>query len=334
MSASAASRRRIERCPVCGASARSPWLMSLGFALARCEGCGHKYAEEVLSAADLAGDYYDEPDADIAARSLSAKRARFSEYLRTLEGLFARPGRVLDVGCNAGELLGFFQEIGWKVAGVEPSPGPAAFARTRLGAPIWEGDAEVALPEGELFDLITMTHVMEHVIEPGRLLARLRRALSPGGALLIEVPNADDALLSVWGGYYRPLCPGDHVSFFNERSMRRLLDEGGFEVRSVESPIHARDVVYGSALSAADFVRDQPRSILAAPGGSSGSGGSAAAGVKAQTRYRGPLRAPLRKIVDGLVSAIDPLVVMAGSSLSQRGRGPVLIVTAIPAKSG
>jgi len=323
MSTIRADRRPIAECPVCGAAdrGRERWMTSLGFDLVRCVACGHRYATEIFSEADLAGGYYDEPDADIAGRSLTAKRERFfNEYEPQIAKLFPRPGRVLDVGCNAGELLGLLKEIGWTVAGVEASPGPASFARARVDAPVWQGDAEVAIPEEERFDLITMTHVLEHMPHPGRLLDRLRRALRPGGALLIEVPNADDALIGLWGGYYRPLCPGDHVSFFDERSLRRLLDEHGFAVASVDSPTHARDVVYGSALSAADLLR-APRSTAQKSGG-----------VMAQTRYRGRLRAPIRRIVDRFVEVIDPLVVMAARSRAERRQGPVLIITALLSK--
>lgn len=302
-------------------------MNSLGFDLVRCGACGHRYAAEIFSEADLAGDYYDEPDADIAARSLAAKRERLGEYEEMIAGLFSRPGRVLDVGCNAGELLGLFKEIGWTVAGAEASPGPAAFARARLNAPVWEGDAETSIPEDERFDLITMTHVLEHMPRPGALLDRLRRALRPGGALLIEVPNADDALIRLWRGYYRPLCPGDHVSFFDERSLSRLLDEHGFAVRATCSPTHARDVVYGSALSAADFLRVNVKKRGEARGSSEAGRGQ---GVMEQTRYRGRLRAPIRAVVDRFVAAIDPLVVTAARARGPRNEGPVLIVVATP----
>jgi SAM-dependent methyltransferase len=318
---------QINTCPVCGSEARSPWLDALGFELVRCLGCGHRYSTEVLSEADLAGTYYAEPDADIAARSLAAKRARFREYEAMIARSRSVPGRVLDVGCNAGELLDLFRDAGWSVAGVEASPGPAAYARQKLGAPIWQGSAEDVIPEGETFDLITMTHVLEHVKRPGALLDRLRRALRPGGAILIEVPNADDALLDLFGGYYRPLCPGDHVSFFDEPSLRRLLGERGFSVASMASPAHARDLVYSSALSAVDFTRDlvkraarpRPRATHSEIGG-----------VMAQTRYRGRFRAPLRRALDRLVEGVDPILFPLTRAALGSTRGPVLIALAHP----
>jgi SAM-dependent methyltransferase len=328
MGSPGAERRRIQNCPVCGAAERSPWLDSLGFPLVRCDACGHRYAAEVLGASALAGEYYDEPDADIAARSLASKRARFIEVLPLIQKVAPKPGRVLDVGCNAGEWLELFQGAGWEVAGVEASPGPAAYARARLGAPIWEGPAEEVIPEREHFGLVTMMHVLEHVEGPGKLLGRLYRALAPGGAILIEVPNADDGLLRVFGGFYRPLCPGDHVSFFDERSLRRVLEGAGFDVVDVISPVHARDLVYGSALSAVDWARSlarRARQREQAPG-------QAEAGVMAQTRYRGRFRAPIRKVVDRLVKAIDPAVVgaarAASSGLAEK-TGPVLIALGV-----
>lgn len=328
MGVSGTGRLFLAKCPVCGGAERAPWLDALGFPLVRCAACGHRYATEALSAAELAGAYYDEPDADIAARSAAAKQARFLEYGPLIEKVAPEPGRVLDVGCNAGELLALFQEAGWSVAGVEASPGPAAYARSRLGAPVWEGAAEEVIPEGELFDLVTMTHVLEHVADPKRLLGRLRRALRPGGAILIEVPNADDWLIRAFGGYYRPLCPGDHVSFFDERSLRRALEEGGFNVMDMVSPVHARDIVYGSALSAVDFMRAMARRAVRREE-RAGEGGAEEGGVMAQTRYRGRLRAPLRRALDWAVEKADPMVVRAAGAAMPEASGPVLIAIAI-----
>lgn len=232
-------------------------MNSLGFDLVFCARCGHRYATETFAPEDLAAEYYNESTEDIELRSLEAKRKRFAEYLAQIGEIGKRPGRVLDVGCNAGELLALFQAAGWEVAGVEPSPGPAMFARRRLGAPIWNGLVEEVLPDGESFDLITMTHVLEHIERPGLVIDRMKRALRPGGMLLLEVPNADDVLLRAWGGIYRPLCPGDHVSFFDESSLRRLLSTHGFAVQRISSPTHSWDIVYASLLSAVDWVRNR-----------------------------------------------------------------------------
>lgn len=303
----------INRCPLCESAERDPWLNAMGVELVRCRSCGHRHSAVVLAPDTLALDYYDEPDAAIEARTQRAKLQRFGEYLDLL-GQRAEGGRVLDVGCNAGELLALFKARGYRPFGIEMSPGPARSASKRLGVEIWQGRAEDCLPESERFELITMSHVLEHIHEPRKLLRRLRDALVPGAQLLIEVPNAEDRMLAVWGGLYRPLCPGDHVSFFDARGLSRTLEASGLRVRQIASVTHARDLVYPSLLSAIDGLRRaSPRSK---------------SGVQAQTRYRGKLRRPIRHAIDVALDALDPGVLRATRSWSTRLRGAVLIAVA------
>ena len=199
---------------MCNNTRASLWLEALGFELRRCDSCGHRYAAEVLAAESLSHNYYEEPEEDLAGRSSRAKEMRFSEYQQLLGDVFALRGKVLDVDCNTGELLWLFQQAGWNVHGVEVSPGPAAYAAKQLQAPIHCGTFEDFDVEPGSFDLVTLTHVLEHMPDPRATLGKLRELTRTGGSLLLEVPNADDAMLPFFGGLFRPLCPGDHVSFF------------------------------------------------------------------------------------------------------------------------
>lgn len=310
--------RKIERCPVCGSAERSDWLDAAGFRLVECTSCKHKYSTEVLSSECLSKTYYDESAENLESRIRTEKRQRFSEYVEMLGKLGCIGGRVLDVGCNAGELLEIFAKSGWQVAGVEISSGPAELARKRLKTTIWHGAVEEVLPDAERFALVTLTHVLEHLLNPILVLQRLRHALADG-VLLVEVPNADDRLLKAWGGAYRPLCPGDHVSFFSESSLTRLLDSAGFDVVEMRSPTHARDLIYPSLLSAVDALRSvAPRATVS----------RGKHGVLSTARYRGRLRAPLRRAVDLLCEKVDPLVVSFFPNVTRTG--PVLIATARP----
>ena len=318
-------RKMIPKCPVCECMDRRHWLNAGGFELVRCAGCGHRYSMQVLAGDLLANSYYSESVHDIASRVNSAKADRFPVYLDMLGRAGRASGRVLDVGCNAGELLHFFAHHGWSIAGIETSPGPAEYARNKLRAPIWQGTVEEVLPDSERFDVITLTHVLEHIVAPVPFLRRLRRAMDDG-ILLLEVPNANDLLLRFWRGTYRPLCPGDHVSFFDLSSFDLLLGRSGFEVIEVRSPTQARDVIYPSILSAFDYLRHAVPNVKFARSRESFS----EIGVLGQARYRGRFREPLRRIIDGFAAAIDPLVGRA--TQHSRGKGSVLIVTARVAK--
>ncbi len=319
-SSAAPARRAIELCPSCGSRAATPWLRANDFDLVHCATCSHRYATEVLAADWLAGAYYGETDQDLSDRGDHSKRARFLEYEALIRAHSIWPGRVLDVGCNAGELLRLFREKGWQIAGVETSDRAAHHARQVLGAQIWCGPAETCPPDGECFDLITMTHVLEHIVAPRPLLQRLRSLLRPAGWLLVEVPNANDWLLRCWRGTYRPLCPGDHVSFFDEGSLRGLLEAAGFEVLAVRSPTHARDIAYPSLLSALDWARRVLRPTRPA--------NTVAGGVASQVRYRGRFRAPLRAAFDRVLDTCDPAIVALTGAQDRRRSGPVLVMLA------
>lgn len=324
-------RIALRSCPLCDETAAVPWLTAHGFSLVRCAACGHRYATERLPPDELAGGYYGEAAADLRARVSSEKAARLDEYdalLRRVDpessdpepgGLVARGPdgavrRVLDVGCNTGELLALLKARGFAVAGVEVSAGAAEVAEQRLGVPI--APSLDALPEEPRFDLITLTHVLEHVAAPRELLGSLRRRLRPGGRLLVEVPCADDPLLGLFGGAYRPLCPGDHVSFFDAAGLRRLLLAAGYTVRGLCAPTHARDLVYPALLSSLDAMRAMRRQS------------DGPRGVGAQLRYRGRLRRPLRRLLDGACALLDPLVLRLTARRSAALRGTVLIAVA------
>jgi hypothetical protein len=78
---------------------------------------------------------------------------------------------------------------------------------------------------------VTMFHVIEHVDNPGMVIGRVRRWLSPGGVFALETPNLDswDARLfqrTYWGGYHIPR----HWNLFTPTSISRLLTNNGLEV--------------------------------------------------------------------------------------------------------
>lgn len=310
------SRVALPHCPVCGASDRAPWLRSFGFELVRCTHCGHRYASSVLSSEVLSGEYYAESDDAIRSRTLAAKQERLAEYLALFPELFGAPGRVLDVGCNAGELLRLFKGRGWTVAGVERCVPVARFAREQLDAPVWDCAIEDLPPDAGPFDLVTLVHVLEHVTDPRAVLLRLAALVADRGSLLIEVPNADDLLVRVFRGFYRPLAPGDHLSFFDQKVLGRLLAAAGWTVRRFATRTHARDVFYASALSMLDFAKTRGGRRL-----------ESASGVTTQTRYRGRWRVPLKTALDQLTGAVDPLVALLQQRVAPQ-RGSALLVWA------
>ena len=110
-------------------------------------------------------------------------------------------GRALDVGCGSGKLMLQLARVGWAVEGAEWDAASVGRAHAHTGFPVHQGDAET-LPQGlGPFDLIVLSHVLEHLPRPVEALAALRRLLAPRGRLVVIVPNPE-SLTARWFGRY------------------------------------------------------------------------------------------------------------------------------------
>ena len=145
------------------------------------------------------------------------------EFVRSLGGV----DRALDLGCGDGRLTEDLQAA--QLTAADVSTVALGRARTRLpGARLveLEPDAPLPLPDGE-FDLVLLAETLEHVRDVQLLLSEARRVLRPGGTLALTTPATRPLMRAP-----DPLSP--HLRFLTRRSLSRLLDELGFDVRSLE----------------------------------------------------------------------------------------------------
>lgn len=98
------------------------------------------------------------------------------------------PAKLLDVGCGAGQWLLRATCAGYRATGIDLDPRAVAFARDDLGLDAREMPLE-KLPAENRFDVITLFGILEHVEEPVALLRAARERLTPGGEIVIGVPN-------------------------------------------------------------------------------------------------------------------------------------------------
>jgi O-antigen biosynthesis protein len=145
-------------------------------------------------------------------------------------------GRTLDIGCGDGRLTEMLDAE--ELVAADVSEVAISRARGRLPeARLVRLEPDEPLPFGDSeFDLVLCAETLEHVRDVQLLLSEVRRVLRPGGELAITTPAHGRAtgLAVLLGGFERsfdPLSP--HVRFFSSRSLRRLLVELGFDVRSL-----------------------------------------------------------------------------------------------------
>ena len=255
----------VDRCPSCGAAEHQPVLPAHGgIALVRCDGCGLVHAT-----AGYAPRFLDDHYADRARRAPPAgaapsaprpgserKRQALALYDRLAGGRLcpAPPGALaLDIGCGPGLLLDLLREAGYGTVGIERSGAAAeAIAAGHRVLAIDVEDERVELPER--FALVTLTHVLEHLRRPVDALRWVAAHLADDGVVIVEVPNWGDLARPLWGPRYRPLELGDHLSFFERRTLAALVQRAGLRVEALWSAAQARTLLFPSLLTGLDLA--------------------------------------------------------------------------------
>jgi 2-polyprenyl-3-methyl-5-hydroxy-6-metoxy-1,4-benzoquinol methylase len=114
-------------------------------------------------------------------------------FLRDAGVTDLQENRVIDIGCGPGSFLVAAERMGASVVGFEADSMVANAASKRLsksGAMI-TGLFEPHVVDRGAFDLIVISHVLEHVANPLSWMNEVVKILRPGGIVFIEVPNSD-----------------------------------------------------------------------------------------------------------------------------------------------
>lgn len=141
--------------------------------------------------------------------------------------------RMLDIGCAAGSLLWAMSQLMLQahLTGYEPDPAMIEFARQRLpsDAELYAESFTAERLGNEKFDLISASHLLEHIAEPIQFLQELWRVAAPRAILFVEVPY--ETAISVKAlvmAKHRGLM---HLVFFNERTLSKLLARTGWNIK-------------------------------------------------------------------------------------------------------
>ena len=234
-------------CRWCGLEEAPKEVLALGgaaggprepFRLARCGDCGAWQVQPPVPTAEVRRFFLEprrwlpasDPDdrqVDPKAR-LSARRAEYQKYARRLAAGLMAGDRVMDVGAGGGLMLSLLPDSLKKVA-VEPHP-EAARAAAALGLDVRQTWAEeLEFPPTHL-DALIMNQTLDHLLDPGRFLARAAVWTRPGGFwLLTGLINPESALARLYGARHRLWHPL-HQVYPPPGAAVKMLSAWGFEV--------------------------------------------------------------------------------------------------------
>ena len=208
------------------ASRKTPEFMS--HAMQRCTGCDLVFVDEPPSQDELARGYHS-ADFDSASEADHAADSYADAMRPVLARLSGRMNDALEIGTGTGTFLARLKTFGFNtVVGIEPSTAAIAAALPERRAWIREGIFNEADFEPASFDVIVCFMTLEHVLEPGDLVASAYRLLRPGGAF-VSVTHDYRSWVNRCLGRRSPIVDIEHMQLFSARSVGTLLASRGLE---------------------------------------------------------------------------------------------------------
>ena len=161
----------------------------------------------------------------------SRHQRQFAAYEFVKKYTDTKQRTIFDVGAGDGYFLNLFKEDGWECSGVESNQGLIDSAQKNYGLKMHECELEdlfgkAGEPEHD-YDVISLSHVLEHLYYPIEAIIRLREMLKQSGYLYIEVPS-----LEMFAKYEAnsEIMAFTHLYHFTSKSLTELVTRHGFTV--------------------------------------------------------------------------------------------------------
>ncbi len=137
--------------------------------------------------------------------------------------------RALDIGAGAGFFAYVLKRKGILIDGIEPNEEYANYARAELKLDTIRTGFLKDIAAKNLYDLITINHVFEHLQDPRQAMMQMHKLLNEGGRILMEVPNIEAT-------YHAPnkTFHVGHLFWYNPATIRALAMQLGFTVDDMQ----------------------------------------------------------------------------------------------------
>jgi 2-polyprenyl-3-methyl-5-hydroxy-6-metoxy-1,4-benzoquinol methylase len=226
----------------------------------RCDNCGFVFQYPLPSAEQISAFYpseYEVYEEESRLKKVSGLRKSilkkyygyshlntnfFNDIICFISGLFSNKyevqyklnGKLLDVGCGNGRYLDGMKKLGWNIKGVEFNEGAVRVCNLS-GLNVHHGDLFSANFETNSFDVINVSHVIEHVPNPNELFKELTRILNKNGTLIIKTPNSEALGRNFFNTNWYANDVPRHLYLFSERNLNVLADLCGLKITQLQT---------------------------------------------------------------------------------------------------
>ena len=229
------------------------FLTNEAFEIHECLKCGLLFTEPRPKPEEI-GKYYQSEEYYSHQENTSGFIPRIYEtvkgfnlkkkYKMATKGL--SKGKMLEIGCGAGDFLKTMEDRGWICTGIEPSEHAKEIARKKVKAELLNTQ-DINQLKSERYDLITMWHVLEHVDNLKEEVQQLQRLLKKGGRLVLALPNFKSADAQYYKEFWAAYDVPRHLNHFCRESINNIFKTS--ELNLIKTDKLAWDAYYISYMS-------------------------------------------------------------------------------------
>lgn len=213
-------KNRINRkkCPICNSKYIKHLEQKIGYKIGKCKRCNFQYVINPYTQKE----YSQITDSRKMGRlALQQAMTQETQYIwkildKTYWGKMEKKGNLLDIGCNIGNLLSYARKQGWKVQGVEISKEMVKYCNKEKELNVVSDIEKVT----NNFSIITLIDVLEHLINPLKILRTLITYMDTKGIMVISVP------ITPVGWYLN----NTHINYFTAETLIKFLSKLKLEI--------------------------------------------------------------------------------------------------------
>jgi 2-polyprenyl-3-methyl-5-hydroxy-6-metoxy-1,4-benzoquinol methylase len=210
--------------------------LSQGYDVVCCQTCGFVFADTVVTQANYDAFYarfskYEDQQTSTGGGESPLDAERLTQTAACLaEHVPDRKARILDLGCANGGLLKALKALGYtSLLGIDPSPVCVRTTKA-LGVEASEGSLFSFPAHLGKFDVVVLSHVLEHVQAVRQAIGLLAQIAAPGGLAYLEVPDATRYAELVAAPFQD--FNTEHINHFSPHSLAELLRLVGWTVKA------------------------------------------------------------------------------------------------------
>lgn len=207
--------------------------------LVLCHDCGHAWYPQVPSRRDLE-NIYDKAyfvgneylDYEMERTGLERN---FRKRLNVLKRLHPTGGKLFEVGCSYGYFLKLAAHD-FDIAGCDVSEHAVGQAILTVGTVVQKEEYLETSVRDEDVDIVCLWDTIEHLPRPDLVVSRAAQHLKRGGTLALSTGDIGSFVARLRGPRWRLIHPPSHLHYFSQRSLERLLNRNGLEMRLIRRP--------------------------------------------------------------------------------------------------